>query len=441
MRCYDAAMLRSWPVSFVWMVSCGGGLAEPAPWLDVPASVAVDIPLGVPSAVVVDVTNVGTAGGSVDAVVGSPFTLSDARYAVAAGEQVQVSAFVTGERAEVIEGLLELRIGARTWEVALAATVLADLDGDGATSVDAGGDDCDDTDPEVYAGAPERCNGVDDDCDEEIDEGLPAVAAWADADGDGFGDPAAPVADVCALEPGQVGNGDDCDDGDAEAFPGAVEVWYDGLDQACDGGDDFDQDGDGVPRQPEGDDCDDTRADVAPGAVELPDGADNDCDTMRDEDTLVGGELVFVELFTDPDRSDATWLELHNPGVTHADLDLATLWADGTELPLPSLWLGPAEVVLLCDDDDPQTNGGLDCDGVLPLPSGTRHVVLEGPGELVDEVDTQGWSRVDGRSLELGLGALNATLNDDEAAWCVGVSLFGDDSGDRGTPGALLPPC
>lgn len=32
------------------------------------------------------------------------------------------------------------------------------------------GDDCDDTDPAIYAGAPERCNGEDDDCDGAIDE-------------------------------------------------------------------------------------------------------------------------------------------------------------------------------------------------------------------------------------------------------------------------------
>jgi hypothetical protein len=41
-----------------------------------------------------------------------------------------------------------------------------DEDGDGyEASVD-----CDDDDPDVFPDAPERCNGLDDDCDEEVDE-------------------------------------------------------------------------------------------------------------------------------------------------------------------------------------------------------------------------------------------------------------------------------
>ena len=46
------------------------------------------------------------------------------------------------------------------------------------------------------------------------------------------------------------------DDAAPGVFPGAEEVWYDGLDQDCDGVDDFDQDGDGVPVEF---DCDDAQ--------------------------------------------------------------------------------------------------------------------------------------------------------------------------------------
>ena len=87
-----------------------------------------------------------------------------------------------------------------------------DLDGDGVRARD----DCDDTDASVFPGAEERCNGVDDDCDGETDEGF-------DADGDGF--------TVCG---GGVPEDADCDDDDPLAFPGGEEV-CNGADDDCDG--------------------------------------------------------------------------------------------------------------------------------------------------------------------------------------------------------------
>ena len=83
---------------------------------------------------------------------------------------------------------------------------IIDRDDDGFVNAD----DCDDTDAEIYPGATERCNGLDDDCDGIVPE---------DADGDGY-------ADVTC-------GGDDCDDLDERSYPGALDVCGDDLDANC----------------------------------------------------------------------------------------------------------------------------------------------------------------------------------------------------------------
>lgn len=91
---------------------------------------------------------------------------------------------------------------------------LPDADGDGYTAVGActgSMNDCNDNDPAINPGVAEVCDGIDNNCNGQIDEGF-------DLDGDGF--------TTCA---------GDCDDNDNTIYPNATEVCSDNIDNNCDG--------------------------------------------------------------------------------------------------------------------------------------------------------------------------------------------------------------
>ncbi|MDQ3034417.1 MAG: putative metal-binding motif-containing protein [Myxococcota bacterium] len=92
--------------------------------------------------------------------------------------------------------------------------------------------DCDDATATTYPGATEACNGADDDCDGEIDQGL-LLTFFRDADGDGYGVPSM-TQQACVVPSGYAANDDDCDDACASCSPVGTEV-CDGLDNDCDG--------------------------------------------------------------------------------------------------------------------------------------------------------------------------------------------------------------
>ncbi len=102
--------------------------------------------------------------------------------------------------------------------------------------------DCDDTNPDIFPMAPEVCNGVDDDCDGLFDSDDPQVDLsterqwYADADGDGFGDPSDSRIS-CSQPASFVIDNTDCSPGDPMSYPGALEICDDGIDQDCVGGD------------------------------------------------------------------------------------------------------------------------------------------------------------------------------------------------------------
>lgn len=110
-----------------------------------------------------------------------------------------------------------------------------DLDGDGYAieGGDCGLIDCDDENPEINPSASEVCNGVDDDCDGEIDEGVLNIY-YQDFDEDGYGNPDENL-EACSVPENYVLNSDDCDDSNGSVNPGMIEICNDGIDNNCNG--------------------------------------------------------------------------------------------------------------------------------------------------------------------------------------------------------------
>ncbi len=246
-------------------------------------------------------------------------------------------------------------------------------------------EDCDDADASIHPGADEVCDGVDNDCDELLDDqdpdcALDDVCMYPDADGDGYGDETSCEA-FCDLPSGYTYDGEDCDDGDASIHPDADEV-CDGVDQDCDGEIDEDaidatdgwQDLDGAGYGGDfaahacehhsavvdnGEDCDDADAAVNPGMDEDPcNEVDDDCDGEVDE-----------------------WGATVEPDAWYADAD-----ADG--------YGDPADVVMElpeCDPPEGYVSNDQDCDDTDPEVNPSGYETCNGYDDdcdfLVDDED------------------------------------------------------
>ena len=186
-----------------------------------------------------------------------------------------------------------------------------DTDGDGdadCTDVDTDGDgdpdtsDCQVFNPAIYHGAEEGCDGIDNNCNGQVDEG------FADGDKDGLAN---------CVDPDDDNDGDlddsDCAPNDASMYNGGQEQ-CDGIDNNCNGkvdegypnfdGDgeadciDFDDDNDGDPDIV---DCNPVNAEIHHDAQEICDGQDNDCNLLVDEPGAEGCSVFYK------DKDDDGW--------------------------------------------------------------------------------------------------------------------------------------
>ena len=94
--------------------------------------------------------------------------------------------------------------------------------------------DCDDVMVGVNPGAAEICNGWDDDCDSSIDEGIPTITYYNDADGDGYG-AGLPTTTCSVLSAPFVSNNTDCDDSNIAVNTAATESCSNTIDDNCNG--------------------------------------------------------------------------------------------------------------------------------------------------------------------------------------------------------------
>ncbi len=316
--------------------------------------------------------------------------------------------------------------------IPLRGTGTVDADGDGyfdGTSYPEPDADCDDGDPAICPDpvyCPEICNGIDDDC-----SGGPAPDE-VDNDNDGY----------------RVCDGD-CDDGD----PGQHldDEDFDGV-SPCDG------------------DCDDHDTAVHAGLAEVPDGKDNDCDGVVDEDTAAydddgdgacegfdlhgnGPECSDGAVPGDCDDADAgaNLLDLDGDGVDTCAMPPDCDDADPVRFPgNPEICdtrdndcdgsPDPSEVDLDadgymacegdCDDGDPQLHpGDLDLDGASPCDGDCDDA---DPALNLDDADLDGFSTCTG-DCDPGDGAVHPGapeqcngLDDD----CDGAPLADEVDGD-----------
>ncbi len=297
--------------------------------------------------------------------------------------------------------------------------------------------DCNDADPERNPDADELCDGLDNDCDDEIDElgAVDGLEVWPDDDGDGWGDAEQDGILCCEIPEGYVDNGLDCDDSDDLLTPEDLDG--DGL-AGCNGDcDDADPARDAGPERW---DLTDNDCDGEPEWLLVPDPDAATLEVLRQDGSLLdvldtSKHCAAPVAVTRDGRTRAWVLCKDQPTLLRVDADrsLSAVSLGGTcATPRGVAWDGAGGLWVTCDEG---LLFSLDAEG-----AGIAYWVLDGaPGQplpdrrggiwVADRDGGQVW-RADGEAEPLAYGASHgglglAALAPDGTLW------LPDPDGDR----------
>ena len=339
--------------------------------------------------------------------------------------------------------------------------------------------DCDDSDGVVYPSAPEICDGQYNNCSDGSYNANSAPATELDGDSDNYVDCSYNVGTWVGSV--SVVGGDDCDDSDGDVYPAAPET-CDGRWTDCDSqsvpADETDDDTDGYVEcvynagtwvgavVTGGEDCDDADIDAYPGAFEIIDDTiDQDCNgsdlTGLTSDELSVNDLIITEFMADGFSDPANeWFEVYNTTAEIIDVEGLYIGDAGSTQAYTvteHLNIEPGEYFLFVNNAAPASNGGFTpTDGAyvdysgFQLNNGGDSIIISNDSITVTQIDydnnPSGDDFLYSEGVSSSVSDISQLSNNDFNLWCASSSVGYTDANNGnqpyyGTPGSANDDC